>query len=559
MAEQTNAITVEDVNSTLENSLKNIFETERFMELLKVMASHKSYSLNNTILIATQKPYSTMVMGFKDWQKLGRFVNKGEKAIKILAPLVKKMDMEVIDKETKKPKLDEKGQPVLSPQKVIAGFKLVSVFDVAQTNGKEIPSVKDFIIRELKNDDYMSKLYVDYTTFLKDTKKLNVREDITDKGVGGYFARDTHEIVVSSTENKNDTQKFRVLIHEYAHSLLHNKDSDLKMLPRGHKEAQAESVAFVVSNYYGLDTSAISTGYIATWSQDVKLARQALSEIQETANLIIDDINALQKDKIQSFYKDQSLEYDQAKNYLIKTVGISEKVFDPMEKTETSIQLINKENGYLLSGKLEYSEKNEMFFLRTNRNLIEPLSNLSESGNLRVLNVEKELGEINLKDVARIPDHYEVKKIRNAGYVVQSTAGKDIISEQFAKKDDAINFKLRAAIGQALHNKAFFEKKDVKEALKDDIQQVVNSVENQINKTSSAYLTHYSKSNVAIKGVHGVSVGWAILRNPEIKTVDDLQNFSEKNKHVPTYKNLVNAMENIKNERNSEMELERVK
>jgi len=159
VATKSNVLSVEDVNKTLEESLKSVFESERFSELLEVMSRNKAYSINNNLLIAAQKPTATMVMGFKDWQKIGRFVNKGEKSIKILAPLIKKMEMEKINPETNKPFVDNQGKPVTEPQKVITGFKMVSVFDVSQTEGKEIPSVRDFISREMKEDSYISKLY----------------------------------------------------------------------------------------------------------------------------------------------------------------------------------------------------------------------------------------------------------------------------------------------------------------------------------------------------------------------------------------------------------------
>ncbi|MCM3405520.1 ArdC-like ssDNA-binding domain-containing protein [Cytobacillus oceanisediminis] len=546
----TKLLSKEDVNETLEKSLSDIFSNDRFKDLLNVMANMKHYSLNNTILIVAQRPSATMVMGYKDWQKLGRYVQKGEKGISILAPSKRKIDMEKINPATMKPYLDNEGKPITEKKDIITGFFNVKVFDVEQTDGKEIPRVRDFISRNMQDDDYISKLYQDYKTFLVETKEKDIQEAPTDKGVGGYFRRSTNEIVISSTENSNDTEKFRVLIHEYAHALLHNKDSEMKDLPRGHKEAQAESVAYVVSKYYGLDSEDVSIGYIATWSQDIKLAKQALDEIQSVANSIIDDVDRLQKDQIKDFYSDQSKEYDEAKNHLIQYHGISEDAFDPGVKEETRIQLINKENGYIMSGKLEYNAKTDKFFLRTNRNLIEPLSELSKGGKLAVLNVEKELGQ--LKEITaynRIPEHYQVKKIRNGPYVVQSAIGQDIISKGFEKKEDAKEFQNRSAISQALHQSTMLKYEKNNAQLKANMVEVTQEIEEQINKSVGEYLSSHSGKTVRPIGQSGTTIGWAMLKNPTLKTMDQIKEFADQNKHVPSYAKLQEAIVHVDDEK----------
>lgn len=562
VATKSNVLTVEDVNKTLEDNLQSVFESERYTDLLEVMSRVKAYSLNNQILIVAQNPESTMVMGFNEWQKIGRFVQKGETGLKILAPVVNKLDMEKIDPTTKKAMVDQQGNVVKEKKDVISGFRPVTVFDVSQTEGKEIPSVRDFINREMADDSYISKLYSDYKDYLVETKNLDIKEAATEKGVGGYFRPATDEIVISTNTNENNTQKFRVLIHEYAHALLHHKDSDMKDLDRGHKEAQAESVAYVVSNYYGLDLSPISSGYIATWAQDMKLAKLALSQVQEVSNAIIDDVDRLQKDKIQNFYQDQTKEYSEAKTYLIEHVGLSEKAFDPLEKTDTQLQLINKENGYIMSGKLEYSDRNQMFYLRTNRNLIEPLSELARDGKLAVLNTEKELGKINeYTGYSRIPEHFSVKKLRNGPYVVQSQSGQDIISKGFEKRGEAQEFHMRASISQSLHQHTYFKKELNTKELQTEMNDVTTMVERQINTSVGQYLAHHSKKTLSLQNSGGISIGWTLLRNPTIKTLDQLKEFADTNKHVPTYKQLPEAVAGIKSEpktQRKESQLEQV-
>lgn len=543
-------LSVDDVNKTLEKSLSDIFSNKRFQDLLNVMAKTKTYSLNNTILIMAQRPSATMVMGYKDWQKLGRQVQKGENGIRILAPSIKKKDLEKVDPVTQKPVIGKDGKPETERKDVLTGYFQVSVFDVEQTAGKEIPQVRDFISRYMQEDDYISKLYGDYKTFLNDTKDQSVEEQPTEKGVGGWFSRSTGEIVISSTENNNDTEKFRVLIHEYAHSLLHHKESDMKDLPRGHKEAQAESVAYVVSKYYGLDSEDVSTGYIATWSQDMKLAKQALKEIQDVANIIIDDVDRLQKEQIKGFYADQTKDYEEAKKHLIDYHGVNEKAFDPETKAETRLQLINKENGYMLSGKIEYNPKTGMFFLRTNRNLIEPLSELSKEGKLAVLNVEKELDQLKeITEYSRIPEHYEVKKIRNGPYVVQSATGQDVISKGFEKKEDAKEFQNRSAIAQALHQSTMLKYEKNNEQLRDNLQGVTQDIEEQINKSVGDYLSVHSGKEVRPIGPSGTTIGWTLLKNPSLKTMEDIKEFADKNKHVPSYTKLQDAIVHVEDQK----------
>lgn len=538
----TKLLTKDDVNKALEKSLSDIFANDRFKDLLKVMANNKSYSLNNSLLIVAQKPTATMTMGYKDWKKLGRQVNAGEKGIRILAPYMKKIDVEKIDPKTKQPIRDEKGNVVTEKRERPIGYFQVSVFDVSQTQGKEIPKIKDFVKFNMQDDDYISKLYKDYKEFLINTKNNVIDERPTEEGVAGYYSRANDEIVISSTENKNDTEKFQVLVHEYAHSLLHHKESDLKDLPRGHKEAQAESVAYVVNQYYGLDTSDSSIGYIARWSKDIKLAKQALNEVRHVSNAIIDDIDHLQKEKIQSFYKDQNKDYDAAIKHLIEYHGINEKVFDPDNNTETRLQLINKENGYIMSAKLEYNPKTENFYFKTNRNLIEPVSEIAKDGSLAVLNVEKEMDHLKeFKTYSRIPEHFEVQKVKDA-YVIQSSNGQDIISKGFTKKEDAIEFQKRAAVAQALHQSTILNIEKNNAELQSDMQEIRTEIEDQINKTVGDYLSSHSKKSFRPIGSSGITIGWTLLKNPNLKTVEDVKEFAEQNKHLPSYKKLQNAI-----------------
>lgn len=538
----------EDVNKALEKSLSDIFENDRFKDMLNVMAHANNYSLNNTILIVAQKPNATQVMGFNDWRKMGRSVSKGEKAIKILAPYMKETEMEKIDPATSKPVLKE-GKPVIEKVKFPVGYFQVNVFDVAQTQGKEISNVNDFIKYNMKNDEYIEKVYGDYKKFLTETKGLEINEKETEKGVGGSYNRVTNEIIVSVNENRNNTEKFHVLIHEYAHSLLHHKDSEMKNLPRGHREAQAESTAYVVSQYYGLDTSDTSIGYIAHWAKDMKVAKKALEEIQVVSSTMIDEIDRMQKENIKSFYADQSKSYEEAKKHLVDYHQLSEEVFNPKNKQETRLELINKENGYILSGVIEYNQKEENHFIRTNRNLIEPLSEISKEGNLAVLNIEKELDQLKEFSLhSRIPEHYEVVEVKGA-YIIQSSNGQDVISKSFSNKDEADEFYKRSSMAQALHKNTMIEKDKHHDQLKDNIQTVRQDIREQVNTSVSEYINTYDKKKMfRPTGTHGVTIGWTLLKNPHLKTVGDLEKFEKENKLNPSYRDLGEALDASVNE-----------
>lgn len=520
-------IKIEDVKKQLEEGLEKIFESERFHELLKVMSKQKNYSLNNSLMIALQKPDATMVKGFKEWQKLGRHVMKGEKAIKILAPVIKKMDIEVIDPKTKQPKLDENGNKITSKEDVITGFRLVSVFDISQTEGKEIPSVQDFINRSLKDDTYMSQLYKDYLNFLKQNSGLDIREDVTEKGVGGYYDKIKNEIVISNSMNKNDSEKFRVLIHEYAHALLHGFDKEFEDVDRGHKEAQAESVAYVVSHYYGLDTSDISNGYIATWAQNIILAKAALEQIQKVAHTIIDEIQLLQKDKINEFENQNQYSIEETKKYLTDNFGISNEAFENANTKNTILQLLNKENGIVMTGKLEYSDKSNTYYFRTNRNIIEPLSEIMPEGRLTILNKLKE-NDVLTNKYQSLNEDFVVKK-KDSTYVIQHKKTEEIISKQFETRQDALDFKVKAAIGQSLIHKEFVKNYDAEK---------IPEVDKEINDAISKYVSHHSKKELVFENSPSERIAWTILKNPSLKTLSDLTKFINEHQHVSSYKNI---------------------
>lgn len=297
-----------EIQKQVDQAIDRIFKNNEFQHFLEVASKFPKYSLNNVVMIYSQKPDATMVQGYRSWEEMGRQVQKGESAIKIFAPTFTKMEVTKIDPVSQRPQLDNKGKEITEKVEKITGFKGVNVFDVSQTKGKEIVNVRQFIRDDIKDSNGAAKMYLQLSEHLG--KKMDIREMADDfkenPNARGYYDRSNHAIRINPAI-PNSTLKFKTLVHEYAHSQLHRMDSPLKDLPRGHKEAQAEATAFMVTKYYGLDTEAYSAGYIATWTKDMKLAKQALGEIQKTANNIIREIDHLDREHIQEVIKKQTL------------------------------------------------------------------------------------------------------------------------------------------------------------------------------------------------------------------------------------------------------------
>ncbi|WP_085520894.1 ArdC family protein [Tuberibacillus sp. Marseille-P3662] len=305
---------MDKIQKEVDQSIERIFKNDEFQRYLEVVSKFPKYSLNNVMMITAQKPDATMVQGYNAWKKLDRQVQKGEKALKILAPVTKKVDMTRIDPKTQKPVLDKNGNEVTEKKDMLTGFRMVSTFDVSQTKGKELFKLRDFIQDDLKESDRINQLYQDFKGYLNQHTTFDVKEQaLDDDKVNGYF-RPADDTIRVNAKQENTSMKFKTLIHEYAHAQLHHQESDMKDLPRGHKEAQAESVAFVVSKYYGLDTSQYSAGYIAGWAKNIKLAKQAMQEIQNVSNHTIREIDDLMKDRVKEIQHENGKDKEESKD-----------------------------------------------------------------------------------------------------------------------------------------------------------------------------------------------------------------------------------------------------
>ena len=295
MAENKNAQQVREITDKLEQGIKELFESERFKEYLRTMSKFYNYSFNNTLLIAMQKPEATYVAGYTSWQRnFDRQVMKGEKGIKILAPAPYKSqeEREKIDPLTQKPVIGADGKTVTETVEVLRpAFKVVSVFDVSQTDGKELP---DIIVDELKGTVENYEAFFDA---LKQESPVPISFEDIPGGAKGFFSPVESRIAIQ--EGMSEIQTVKTAIHEIAHAKLHAVNPDEKTAPedkkdRHTKEVEAESVAYTVCQRYGIETSDYSFGYIAGWStgKETKELKSSLDTIRKTAAEMIEGIDA---------------------------------------------------------------------------------------------------------------------------------------------------------------------------------------------------------------------------------------------------------------------------
>ena len=311
MAENKNAQQVREITDKLEQGIKELFESERFKEYLRTMSKFYNYSFNNTLLIAMQKPEATYVAGYTSWQRnFDRQVMKGEKGIKILAPAPYKAqeEREKIDPVTQKPVIGADGKAVTETVEVLRpAFKVVSVFDVSQTDGKELP---DIIVDELKGTVENYEAFFDA---LRQESPVPISFEDIPGGAKGFFSPVESRIAIQ--EGMSEIQTVKTAIHEIAHAKLHAVKPDEKAAPedkkdRHTKEVEAESVAYTVCQRYGIETSDYSFGYIAGWSsgKETKELKSSLDTIRKTAAEMIEGIDA--KLKVLLAEKAQSAEME---------------------------------------------------------------------------------------------------------------------------------------------------------------------------------------------------------------------------------------------------------
>lgn len=268
-----------------EQQILKLTDSDQFKKYLNTLAKFHRYSARNIDLIYVQNPQATQVAGFKQWQTaFNRTVNRGEKAIRIAAPIIKKLT------PAEKKRLDT------TDERAIVGYRYLPVFDVSQTSGEPVLSAKDFVKENLADHQNVTSLYNAFKDYLNQQTDLKVSEVplATLNGAKGYFQPSTNEIVIGGDEPDN-ALKLKTLYHEYAHSQLHGLKSAFKDRPRAYQETQAEAVAYVAMQNIGVDTGNYSLGYVATWAKDKAVIHSALSEIQQVSNKVIELSDGLTK------------------------------------------------------------------------------------------------------------------------------------------------------------------------------------------------------------------------------------------------------------------------
>ena len=337
-----------EITKQLEEGVKELFTSERYAEYLKTMSKFYNYSFNNTVLIALQRPEATLVAGYSAWQKnFHRQVKKGEKGIQIIAPSQRK-EKEVVEKfdpETNEPILGPDGQPETEVvERVVSDFRVVRVFDVSQTYGEPLP--------ELAIPDLTEQVQ-NFPLFLQAVKEIApvpIRFGETGGEAKGYYSNKRKEIVVK--EDMSESQTIKTLIHEIAHAKLHDRELLEKAgeeKDQRTKEIEAESIAYTVCQYFGLDTSDYSFPYIAGWSDNLKMweLRTFMDAIRRTAGEFIKEL----EEKIKELETDRN-ERDSVQNEKETKIRMDTKeveveqhegLWHPVEEME-----IQKEHFYLM-------------------------------------------------------------------------------------------------------------------------------------------------------------------------------------------------------------------
>ena len=318
---------VKEITDKLEEGLKELFESEKYKNYLSTMSKFHNYSFNNTLLIAMQKPEATLVAGYQAWQKnFNRHVNKGEKGIRILAPAPYKIkeERDKLDPVTGEIVLDKDGMPQTEEVEVkIPAFRAVSVFDISQTDGEPIP--------ELEAKELLSTVegYEDFIKAITYVAPVPIGFEDIPGDSKGYF--NTVENRIAVQEGMSESQTLKTMVHETAHSMLHNKEVNKEDIlapakDRNTKEVEAESIAYTVCQHFGIDTSEYSFGYIAGWSsgKDMKELKSSLDTIRRTASELITGI----EEQLKELQRDREMMQEQPQEFILAVSNTERSHFD---------------------------------------------------------------------------------------------------------------------------------------------------------------------------------------------------------------------------------------
>lgn len=353
--------------SMIEQGVKDVYSSESFKQYLSCLSKFHSYSLNNTLLILSQKPEASLVAGYRAWQtNFNRHVNKGEKGLMILAPVTTKEDR-LMNKHDENGNviLDESGNPVQEMRVVnLTHFKATTVFDISQTSGDPLPS----LVHDLTGSSNEVKAIIQ-TIQSVCTIPIEFKTETEDlsfmTGAKGYYSPRKDEIVIN--KDLEDLQTAKTLIHEYAHSLLH-KETDKNQSQR---EIEAESLAFVICDHFGIDTSEYSFGYIASYAnKDYSELKSILVNIQSKAHEMIELIEPVFKENLHMLEKENQyitpVEMEELNHDIVlKVTSVMEKYKGALDDSNVSIsdihEMIDQQIYDVINKKPEYSTQAFLF------------------------------------------------------------------------------------------------------------------------------------------------------------------------------------------------------
>ena len=353
--------------SMIEQGVKDIYSSESFKQYLSCLSKFHSYSLNNTLLILSQKPEASLVAGYRAWQtNFNRHVNKGEKGLMILAPVTTKEDR-LMNKHDENGNviLDESGNPVQEMRVVnLTHFKTTTVFDISQTSGDPLPS----LVHDLTGSSNEVKAIIQ-TIQSVCTIPIEFKTETEDlsfmTGAKGYYSPRKDKIVIN--KDLEDLQTAKTLIHEYAHSILH-KETDKNQSQR---EIEAESLAFVICDHFGIDTSEYSFGYIASYAnKDYSELKSILVNIQSKAHEMIELIEPVFKENLHMLEKENQyitpVEMEELNHDIVlKIASVMEKYKEVMSDSNITTsdihETIDQEILNLLTDNKEYRVQDHLY------------------------------------------------------------------------------------------------------------------------------------------------------------------------------------------------------
>ena len=337
---------VAELVGKLEQGLKEVFESDKYKDYLNTMAKFHNYSLNNSLLIHQQMPEATLVAGFNSWAKnFDRHIKKGSKGIKIIAPApyTIKKEQPLIDMRTKQPILNADGTAKTTEVEVkVPAFKVTTVFDISQTYGKDLPTIG---INELSQDVDRAK---DFIEALKRISPVPVEFGETKGESKGFYSPTDQSITVK--DGMSDAQTIKTMVHEISHAKLHNPEAlkeEENQKSKGTLEMEAESVAYIVCQHFGIDTSDYSFGYIAGWSEGkgVEELKESMQTIRDTAGEMINRVEG----NLRAMERDREVAMEEARTELpieepVKPAPEQGKEFEPANAEDVPfVKPIDKE------------------------------------------------------------------------------------------------------------------------------------------------------------------------------------------------------------------------